>query len=51
MFFHFSGLSVYSYVKDVWRHLGLKDQFPTVDSIIDEMKGIRWCIDLNFPIF
>ena len=45
MFFHFSGLSVYSYVKDVWRHLGLKDQFPTVDSIIDEMKGIRWCIE------
>ncbi|MCH3919880.1 MAG: transposase [Sphaerochaeta sp.] len=44
MFVHFVGLSVYSYVKDVWKRLGLKDQFPTVGSVIDEMKSIR-CIE------
>ncbi|MDN5334414.1 MAG: hypothetical protein PWP59_1676 [Sphaerochaeta sp.] len=44
MFVHFVGLTVYSHIKDVWKKLGLKDQFETVGEVIDEMKNIR-CIE------
>jgi len=44
MFVHFVGLSVYSAIKDTWKRLDLRDQFETVDSVIDEMKNIR-CIE------
>jgi len=44
LFIHFVGLSVYSHVKHVWKRLALKDQFETVDTVIDEMKSIR-CIE------
>jgi hypothetical protein len=40
------GLVVYSHIKHIWKKLNFKDQFETVDSIIDEMKGIR-CIEHN----
>jgi transposase len=44
LFIHFVGLSVYSHLKHVWKRLALKDQFETVDTVIDEMKSIR-CIE------
>jgi hypothetical protein len=44
LFIHFIGLSVYSHIKHIWKQLALKDQFETVDAVIDEMKNIR-CIE------
>lgn len=44
MFVHFAGLIVYSYIKDVWKRLNLRDEFETVAEVIDEMKNIR-CIE------
>ena len=46
MFIHFVGLVVYSHIKRVWKELALKDRFPTVEHLIDEMKNIR-CIEHN----
>jgi len=44
LFVHFVGLTVYSHIKHVWKKLDLRDQFGTVDAVIDEMKNIR-CIE------
>jgi len=44
LFIHFVGLSVYSHIKHIWKRLALKDQFETVETVIDEMKSIR-CIE------